>query len=66
MIYVNPPQTYSETQNIFFLLQDEEKWTPVHPDILSAPELETIICRIKKRFTEVTYWTWKNKKKKII
>lgn len=33
--------------------QDTERWTPLSPDTLSAPELETIVSKIKLRTAEI-------------
>ena len=33
--------------------EDPEKWTPLHPDVLSAPELQTFLNNLKSRVSEV-------------
>jgi hypothetical protein len=38
--------------------QDEEKWTPMSPDTLSAPEMETLMLRGKRRTAEIYHGLW--------
>jgi hypothetical protein len=38
---------------IDWVVQDEEKWTPMSPDTLSGPELENITARVQNRILEV-------------
>ena len=33
--------------------EDSETWTPLHPDVLSAPELQTFLSNLKSRISEV-------------
>ena len=33
--------------------EDPENWTPVHPDVLSAPELQIFLKNLKSRVSEV-------------
>ena len=45
--------------NVFFRVppspeEDSETFTPVHPDVMSAPEMETLIRNFKSRLVEVS------------
>ena len=35
------------------VFQDTENWTPVHPDVMSAPELDTFIKSSKTKMYQV-------------
>ena len=37
--------------------EDPETWTPVHPDVLSAPELQLFLQNLKSRLSEVSWWS---------
>ena len=34
--------------------EDCETWTPLHPDVLSAPELQTFLSNLKSKINEVS------------
>lgn len=39
-------------------MQDMEKWTPLHPDTLTAPELEKISSRLHTRLSQIYSGLW--------
>lgn len=44
--------------------EDPEKWTPVHPDTLSAPELKSITSRVQSRILEIHRGLWQLREEK--
>ena len=41
--------------NIYFKLYEQDAaWTPLHPDVMSAPELETALASLRTRVAEVS------------
>lgn len=35
--------------------EDTETWTPMHPDVLSAPELQTFLTNLKSRISQILH-----------
>ena len=55
LIYVQDTERWTPLSPdiILIYVQDTERWTPLSPDTLSAPELETLVSKIKLRTAEV-------------
>ena len=59
-IAFNKVKLYICSKTILFLRvpttkdEDSETFTPVHPDVMSAPEMEAVIKKCKSRLCEVT------------
>ena len=52
MYYVHP-DTLSTIYLYIRLCQDIEVWTDVHPDTLSAPELQQLVQKSKQKIIQV-------------
>lgn len=57
-LYITWTQRIWPTIRIQPHAEDSEKFTPVHPDVLSAPELEKILANIKQKTNQIYSGLW--------